>query len=200
MKKYEWKKEEKEIYLPKAVPTQVTIPKMKYFTISGKRNPNNKDFSDRVGVLYYLSYAVRMMPKNGHTPTNYFEYTVYPLEGIWSGNALDKDSFVYTIMIRQPDFVDGEVFSKALEITKKKKPNVLLDDVKFETMEDGLCVQMLHIGSYDSEPKTFEQMQKFIDNNNLKRKGQNHKEIYLNDANKVPPEKLKTVLRYFVEK
>ena len=200
MLKHEWKKEEKEIYLPKETPTLVTVPKMKYFTISGKGNPNNKDFSDKVGVLYPLSYAVRMMPKNGYTPKDYFEYTVYPLEGIWSGNALDKNSFVYTIMIRQPDFVDEEVFSKALEITKKKKPNVLLDDIKFEIMEDGLCVQMLHIGSYDDEPLTFKQMNQFLLDNGYKRRTETHKEIYLSDPNKTSPEKMKTVLRYFVEK
>jgi hypothetical protein len=200
MAKYEWKKEEKGIYLPKASPTLLTVPKMKFFTISGNGNPNNKDFQERIGVLYSLSYAVRMMPKSGYTPSGYFEYTVYPLEGIWSGDVSDKDSFVYTIMIRQPDFVNNDIFGKALETAKKKKPNELIDGVNFETVEDGLCVQMLHIGSYDSEPQSFEQMRKFTDNNSLKRKGQNHREIYLSNANKTEPGKLKTVLRYFVTK
>jgi len=179
---------------------QDTIPKMQYFTINGKGNPNdNKDFQDKIGVLYSLSYAVRMMPKNGYTPNGYFEYTVYPLEGIWSGNALDKNSFEYKIMIRQPNFVNSEVVEKAFKITKKKKPNPLLEQVKFEEIEDGLCVQMLHIGSYDDEPKSFEQMQKFIDDNNYKRISATHREIYLSDFTKVEKDKLKTVLRYSIK-
>jgi len=198
--KYEWKKEEKELYLPKEEPTLVTIPRMKYFTITGKGNPNNKDFQDKIGVLYSLAYAVRMMPKNGYTPNGYFEYTVYPLEGIWSGNVEDKNSFVYKIMIRQPDFVCNDVVEKAFEIARRKKPNILLDEVKFEEFTDGLCVQMLHIGSYDDEPKSFEKMQKFIANNNYERTTDTHREIYLSDSTKVEKDKLKTILRYFIKK
>lgn len=200
MLKYEWKKSEKEIYLPKEIPTLITIPKMKYFTISGTGNPNNPDFQNKIGVLYSLAYAVRMMPKNAHTPEGYFEYTVYPLEGAWTGNVSNKDSFAYTIMIRQPGFVDSDIFNKALEIAKKRKPNILLDDAKFETIEEGLCVQMMHIGSYDDEPVTFEQMDKFISDNNYKRTTKTHKEIYLSDPKKIVPEKLKTILRYGVAK
>ena len=179
---------------------QDTIPKMQYFTINGKGNPNdNKDFQDKIGVLYSLSYAVRMMPKNGYTPNGYFEYTVYPLEGMWSGNVLDKNSFEYKIMIRQPNFVNSEVVEKAFEITKKKKPSPLLEQVKFEEIEDGLCVQMLHIGSYDDESKSFEQIQKFMEDNNYKRISAIHREIYLSDFTKVEKDKLKTVLRYSIK-
>src|SRR5690606_13896193 len=102
---------------------------------------------------------IRMMPKKGITPEGYVEYTVFPLEGIWDLDEegrkldyLDKDHLVYKLMIRQPDFVTEKLFQYALETTKKKKPNLPLDDVKFETLEDGLCVQMMHIGSYDDEP------------------------------------------------
>ena len=205
--KYEWKKEEKEIYLPKKEPTLIDVPRAKYFCIKGQGNPNGEDFANKVGVLYTMSYAVRMMPKNGYTPKNYFEYTVYPLEGLWdltengrNSDILDKNELLYTIMIKQPDFVDEEVFQKALEISKKKKPNNLLDEITFEEIEDGLSVQMLHVGSYDDEPVSFEKMKKFIDENNLKIKTLVHREIYLSDARKTEKAKLKTVLRYMVEK
>lgn len=105
--KYEWKKEEKEIHLSKQEPTLVNVPKSKYFCIKGKGNPNNEDFAKRVEALYTLSYAVRMMPKNGYTPDGYFEYTVYPLEGLWDlteegrkSETLNKDELLYTIIIK----------------------------------------------------------------------------------------------------
>ncbi len=205
--KYEWRKEEKDIYLPKEKPTLVNVPKSKYFCIDGKGNPNNEDFSKRIEVLYTLSYAVRMMPRNGFTPVGYFEYTVYPLEGLWdlteegrTSKKLIKDELVYTIMIKQPDFVTDEVVNKAIEIAINKKDNPLLKEVYFYEFEDGLSVQMLHIGNYDNEPETFEKMKEFITENNLEIKPLVHREIYLSDARKVAKEKLKTVLRYKVKK
>lgn len=204
--KYEWRKEEKELYIPKNIPTLIEIPKQSFFTIEGIGNPNTKEFQERIEVLYSLSYAVRMMPKNGFTPEGYFEYTVYPLEGVWdltdkgrTLDTLDKDELVYKIMIRQPDFVDNEVVEKAFEIAKRKNPTLLLDKVRFEEIEDGLCVQMLHIGSFDDEPKSFELMKKFIEENNYTRRVLTHKEIYLSDFRKVEKDKLKTVLRYFIK-
>ena len=173
--------------------------------ISGKGNPNDHEFSEKIGILYSLAYAVRMMPKQGYTPEGYFEYTVYPLEGIWDlteegkeSDTLNKDELLYTIMIRQPEFVTQEVVNKAFENVRKKKPHALLDDVTFETMEDGLSVQMMHIGSYDDEPQSFEQMKKFIKENNLEITSLRHREIYLSDARKIEKSKLKTVLRYMV--
>jgi len=204
--KYEWKKSEKDLYLPKEVPTLVTVPKHKFFMIKGKGNPNKEDFAERIGVLYSMAYAVRMMPKNGFTPKDYFEYTVYPLEGLWDlteegrkSETLNKDELVYTIMIRQPDFVDEEVFQKALEIANKKKPHALLKEIEFGEIEDGLSVQMLHKGPYDNEPESFAKMKEFINNNNLEIRTLVHREIYLSDNRKVEPDKLKTVLRYRVK-
>lgn len=204
--KYEWKKSEKLYFLPKENPTIVEIPKAKYLCIKGKGNPNNQDFVNRVGILYTLSYCIRMMPKKGITPEGYFEYTVYPLEGLWDltskgkeSSKLDKDELLYTIMIKQPDFVDEKLFEKAIDISKKKDINNLSEEVYFEEIEDGLSVQMLHIGSYDDEPKTFDIMKNFIKTNNLKIKTLIHREIYLSDARKVEKDKLKTVLRYRVE-
>lgn len=205
--KYEWRKEEKDIYLPKQKPTLVNVPKSKYFCIKGKGNPNNKDFSKRIEVLYTLSYTVRMMPRNGYTPDGYFEYTVYPLEGLWDlteegrkSKTLLKDELLYTIMIKQPDFVTNELFMKAFEIASTKKPNKLLKEVYLDEIEDGLSVQMLHIGDYDSEPETFEKMKEFIKANNLEIKTLVHREIYLSDARRVDRDKFKTVLRYRVRR
>jgi len=204
--KYEWRKQEKNLYLPKEKPVLVTVPKQNFFMIRGKGNPNSVDFSERIGVLYSLAYAVRMMPKQGYTPEGYFEYTVYPLEGIWDlteegrkSSTLNKDELIYTIMIRQPEFVTQEVVDKAFEIVRKKKPHPLLDDVTFESMEDGLSVQMMHIGPYDDEPRSFEEMKKFIEENNLEIRTLVHREIYISDARKTDKSKLKTVLRYRVQ-
>ena len=203
--KFEWKKQEKNLYLPKEKPDLITVPQHKFFMLSGKGNPNDEEFSEKIGVLYSLSYAVRMMPKQGYTPDGYFEYTVYPLEGIWNlteegkqSNTLNKDELLYTIMIRQPDFVTQEVVNKAFENVRKKNPHPLLDDVTFETIEDGLSVQMMHIGSYDDEPQSFEQMKKYIKENDLEITTLKHREIYLSDARKTEKSKLRTVLRYMV--
>ncbi|GKU25142.1 GyrI-like domain-containing protein [Clostridium folliculivorans] len=203
--KYEWKKQEKNLYLPKEKPDLIIVPKQKFFMIKGKGNPNDEDFAERIGALYSLAYAVRMMPKQGYTPEGYFEYTVYPLEGVWDlteeGRKLDtlnKDELLYTIMIRQPDFVTEEVVSKAFENIRKKKPNPLLEEVTFETMEDGLSVQMMHIGSYDDEAQSFEQMKRFIKENDLEITTLVHREIYISDARRTEKSKLKTILRYRV--
>ena len=197
--KYEWKKQEKELYLPKTEPQIVTVPAQNFFAVKGKGNPNEADFAERVGVLYSLSYAVRMMPKSGPTPEGYFEYTVYPLEGVWEGCDLaDKASFSYTIMIRQPDFVTEAVAAMAMEATAKKKPHPLLSEAVFCGMEDGLAVQMMHIGDYDSEPLSFAKMAEFMDKSDLARSTDTHREIYMSDPRKVEKDKLKTVLRYCV--
>lgn len=206
--KHEWRKHEKSIYLPKVKPELLQIPEYKYFTIKGKGNPNDESFAECIGVLYSLSYSVKMSYKKGIAPSDYFDYTVYPLEGIWDiseeakknydGN-LDKNKLVYTLMIRQPEFVTNEFACEIIEITKKKKPHKLLEKVEFSTLEDGRCVQMLHVGSYDDEPISFKQMEEFCEENDLERVSKVHKEIYLSDARKVAKEKLKTVLRVNVK-
>jgi hypothetical protein len=156
-------------------------------------------------VLYSLSYGVKMSPKSGKTPENYFEYTVYPLEGVWDISEeakqkpimeFDKNTLVFKLMIRQPDFVTSEFALEIIEKTKKKKPYELLDKVKFEEIEEGSCIQMLHVGSYDNEHVSFEKMELFAKEQGLIRKSHTHREIYLSDARKTVPEKLKTVLRF----
>jgi hypothetical protein len=206
--KHDWKKNDKQFYLPKNKPETITVPKFNFFTIEGKGNPNDDFFGEYISVLYSLSYAIKMSPKQGFAPQNYEEYTVFPLEGVWDideeakknySGTLDKNALIFKLMMRQPDFVTPEFAEEAITRTKKKKPHPLLDKVKFEAIEDGLCVQMLHEGSYDSEPASFQKMKEFAEANNLTRMAQIHREIYLSDARKVASEKLKTVLRFKVE-
>lgn len=204
--KYEWKKHEKDLYLPKEQPEVVTVPPLKFFTLSGQRNPNSEGFAEEVGVLYSLSYAVKMLPKKNITPKGYFDYTVFPLEGVWdlpdeakSSGKLDKDKLVYKIMIRQPEFVTDEIAKAVIEMTKQKKPGQIYDRVNFEIIEEGICVQMMHVGSYDSEPESFQKMHDYCLAHNLKRISQTHREIYISDPKKTKPDKLKTVLRFKVE-
>lgn len=203
--KYEWKKQEKQLYLPKNNPEVIKIPKFKFYTLVGKGNPNNEEFSEAVGVLYSLSYAIRMLPKKGIVPEGYFEYTVYPLEGVWDlaeeargKEKLDKDSLIYTIMIRQPDFVTEQLAKDIIEKVKLKNSNELLDKVKYESIEEGLCVQMMHLGPFDSEPESFELMENYCNENGLKRLSKIHREIYISDPRKTQADKLKTVLRFNV--
>ncbi|HNX44243.1 MAG TPA: GyrI-like domain-containing protein [Bacteroidales bacterium] len=207
--KHEWKKNEKQFYLPKNKPELINIPKFKFFTIEGNGNPNDDFFAEYIGVLYSLSYGIKMSPKKGPEPKGYFDYTVYPLEGVWDINDSAKQSFngtinkndlVFNLMIRQPDFVDNDFALQILEQTKKKKPHQLLDKVRFEEIVEGDCIQMLHIGSYDDEPKSFKIMENFAEMDRLERKTKTHREIYLSDARKVSPDKLQTVLRFSVGK
>ena len=205
--KHEYRKHEKKLYAPKDKPEILVVPKQKFFCIRGKGNPNGEDFAERIAVLYSLSYAVRMMPRNGYTPEGYFEYTVYPLEGLWDlteegreRKTLDKDELIYTIMIRQPDFVTEEVAERAFDIAAKKKPHPLLEEAYYDEIEDGLAVQILHMGSYDDEPASFVKMKDFIEENGLKIRTLVHREIYLSDARKVEKDKLKTILRYVVSR
>lgn len=205
--KWEWRKQEKNLYVPQQKPELINVPKQQFFMIRGAGNPNGQEFSERVGILFSLAYAVRMMPKQGFTPEGYYEYTVYPLEGLWDltekgrqSETLNKDELLYTLMIRQPDFVTEEVARKAFEHVARKTNSPLLKDAAFEAMEDGLSVQMMHLGSYDDEPKSFEQMKGFIEENHLQIKTLRHREIYLSDARKTEKSKLKTVLRYTVRR
>ena len=130
------------------------------------------------------------------------DFTVYPLEGFWkkvNGEELDKNKLEYTLMIKQPDFITQEIFTKALENIKKKKPNALYDEMSFREIEEGKSIQILHAGSYDDEPKSFERLNEFARKLNLRRIGDFHKEIYLSNKNRTTEEKQKTILRYSVK-
>jgi len=205
--KQDWKKSEAQYYLPKNKPEFVRIPKFKFFTVRGKGNPNDAFFADYISVLYSLSYAVKMSPKQGLAPAGYFDYTIYPLEGVWDitvearktfDGTINKADLVFTLMIRQPDFVDAAFAAACIERVKIKNPQPLLDTVKFEEIEEGDCIQMLHLGSYDAEPASFALMEAFTQENGYQRKSKIHREIYLSDARRVSKEKLRTVLRFGV--
>lgn len=211
--KYEWRKQEKPLYLPKDKPEIVTVPEFQFLTVSGEGNPNGELFSECVNALYSLSYAMKMtLKKLSPPPKGYCDYTVYPLEGIWDINEqakqnftgeINKDDLVYTLMIRQPEFVDANFVEQMRALVsekniKKKEINAKLPEVKFESLSEGKCVQMLHLGPFETESETFAQMEQFASEQGLTRLSKIHREIYLSDPRKVAPEKLKTVLRFSV--
>ena len=204
--KHEWRKKEKALYLPKNKPEVINIPEFKFITIEGEGSPADSVFSDYIGALYSLAYTIKMMPKKMDTqPKGYFDFTVYPLEGVWDINdkakanfkgRINKEDLVYKLMIRQPDFVSENFYSEMLEVAKKKKKNPLLEQINFERLSEGRCVQMLHLGPFEDEPASFEIMEDFAKSEGVVRLSKMHREIYLSDPRKVAPEKLKTVLRF----
>lgn len=211
--KYEWRKQDKSLYLPKTEPTVIDIPAMQYLRVKGEGNPNSESFGQCVEALYALSYGLKMLPKKGITPEGYYDYTVFPLEGHWDLNEEGrekylkgtpvielKDYLTYTVMIRQPQFVTEELLEDIRETVYKKKKNDRINNVILETIEEGVAVQMMHIGSYDDEPASFDRMEEFAIDNGLSRKDKSHKEIYLSDPSKVAPDKLKTTLRLWVNR
>ncbi|WP_223193084.1 GyrI-like domain-containing protein [Paenibacillus sedimenti] len=204
-KKVDYKKDYKQLYMPKTLPEIVEVPRMPFFMISGSGDPNGEEFAKATEALYSLSYAVRMSYKSDDVPAGNYEYTVFPLEGLWdlldrSKPATDKSNFKYTIMIRQPDFLTEKGFDRFLEQTKRKKPNSYLEKVRFEQASDGLSCQMMHIGSFDDEPESFARMEAFCTEHGFIRSSKIHREIYLSDPRKTEPAKLKTVLRFPVNK
>ncbi len=199
--KFEWKKQEKKIYGTNAKPRVIDVPARNYITISGEGNPNNEIFSEKVGALFSLAYKIKMTYKASYGKKSEInDYSVYPSEGIWGKSVqrdeLTKDELQYTIMIRRPDFITKKMFVDALEFVKNKKPNAYLNDISFETICDGKCVQILHKGSFDSEPASFDIMNRYCLENGCQRIGEKHREFYLNNANRTEKDRLKTILRY----
>lgn len=207
--KFEWRKHEKALYGAKSIPALVEIPTYHFIMIKGSGNPNDTAFSDKVAALYSLTYAIKMDYKAAAAKNilsnEIHDFTVYPLEGIWTLKSADaksadgkliKENLEYTLMIRQPNFITAEMVCAALERVKVKKPNRLYDEIIFDAMQDGKCVEMLHVGSYDSESSSFAQMNQFVADNGLKRITECHREIYL--TNRTEADKLKTILRYQV--
>ncbi len=201
--KFEWKKQEKEIYGVNTKPCVIDIPAQKYIMISGSGNPNGEIFSDKVAALFSIAYKMKMAYKSlAQKSCEITDYSVYPLEGIWN-KASEKESLVkeelqYRIMIRQPDFITREMFDNALEVVKSKKDNPYLANISFETICDGKCVQVLHKGAFDDEPVSFEIMNDYCLEHGYKRIEKEHREIYLNNFNRTEKANLKTILRYKV--
>ncbi len=210
---FDYKKEYKEFYMPKNKPSIVTVPKMNYIAVRGSGNPNDEDgeYKQAIGLLYGIAFTIKMSKKGDHRIEGYFDFVVPPLEGFWwqenvskseDGNAgIDysrKEDFQWISLIRLPDFVTEEDFEWAVkEATAKKKQD--FSKVEFFTYDEGLCVQCMHIGSYDDEPTTVEAMHQYMEEQgyvlDITDKRYHH-EIYLSDARKVAPEKLKTVIRH----
>lgn len=201
--KYEWKKNEKNLYGVKQKPQLIEIPSAYYIMIKGEGNPNESDFSNRVSALYSLAYGIKMLFKNMEKEElEYSDFTVFPLEGIWEKSddeEFDKNKLKYTIMIKQPYFITKEIFDLAFEKVKKKKPNELYDEVSFDCIESKKAIQILHIGSFDTEIGSFEKLDNFANEMNLERSEKLHTEIYLNNKNRTAEDKLKTILRYNVK-
>ena len=207
---FDFKKEYKEFYMPKGKPEIVTVPKINYIAVRGKGNPNEEEgeYKKSIELLYGIAYTIKMSKKGDHKIEGYFDYVVPPLEGFWWQENVDgidyshKENFQWISVIRLPDFVTKADFEWATEeATSKKKMD--FSKVEFLTLEEGLCVQCMHSGSYDDEPATVAAMDKFIADNGYENDisdTRRHHEIYLSDARKVAPEKLKTVIRHPIKK
>lgn len=203
---FDYKKEYKEFYLPKNKPSIIDVPTMNYLAVRGKGDPNVEggEYKKSIGLLYGIAFTIKMRKKGDHQIDGYFDYVVPPLEGFWWQNGVDgvdyarKEDFNFISIIRLPDFVTKEDFDWAvLEATKKKKTD--FSKVEFLTYDEGLCVQCMHIGSYDDEPKTVALMHEYMAAEGYELDFTDkrlHHEIYLNDARKVASEKLKTVIRH----
>ena len=204
-KSVDYTKDYKHLYLPPAEPVIVEVPQAPYIMLDGSGDPNGEEFGRQTEALYAVSYAVKMSYRSADVPAGYYDYKVFPLEGVWdlvdyTKPATDKSNLKYTIMIRQPDFLTEALFARFLEQTKRKKPNPYLDRLRFGPAEDGLCCQMMHIGSYDDEPASFARMEARCAELGYERISRTHREIYLSDPRKTAPSKLKTVLRFQVRK
>ena len=208
---FDFKKEYKEFYMPKNKPSIVTVPKANYIAVRGKGNPNEADgaYQKAIGVLYSVAYTLKMSYKTDYKIKGFFEYVVPPLEGFWWQDGIDgsidytnKSAFNWISVIRLPDFVTKKDFAWAVETAAKKK-KMDCSSAEFITVEEGLCVQIMHIGAYDDEPATVAIMDKFLAENGYENNFSEvrlHHEIYLSDARKVSPEKLKTVIRHPIRK
>lgn len=207
---FDFKKEYREFYLPKNTPEIVALPPVNYIAVQGSGDPNQADgaYQRAVGVLYAVAYTIRMSNKGGHKIEGFFEYVVPPLEGFWwqpgreRVDYRDKGSFHWISVIRLPEFVSTADFDWAVaEAARKKKLDCSC--AKFWTVEEGLCVQMLHTGPFDSEPASIAQMDRYLEENGYKNDLSDvrlHHEIYLSDPRRAAPEKWRTVLRHPVKK
>lgn len=203
---FDYKKEYKEFYMPKAKPGIVTVPAMNYLAVRGSGDPNEEggEYKESIGLLYGIAFTIKMSKKGNRQIEGYFDYVVPPLEGFWWQDGVvgidyrHKESFRWISVIRLPDFVTREDFEWAVaEAEAKKKQD--FKKVEFLTYDEGLCVQCMHIGAYDDEPETVETMHQYIDAQGYTldiTDQRHHHEIYLSDARRVASEKLKTVIRH----
>lgn len=207
---FDYKKEYKEFYMPKSKPGIVDIPSMNYLAVRGSGNPNEEgsEYKQSIGLLYGIAFTIKMSKMGDHQIDGYFDYVVPPLEGFWWQDGVKgidyahKENFRFLSVIRLPDFVTKEDFVWALaEAERKKKTD--FSKVEWMTYDEGLCVQCMHIGAYDDEPETIRLMHEFMEEQGYEldiTESRYHHEIYLSDARKVAPERLKTVVRHPIRK
>lgn len=207
---FDYKKEYKEFYLPKNKPEIICIPKMNFIALKGKGNPNEEkgDYQTTIGLLYAIAYTIKMSYKGTHKIDGFFEYVVPPLEGFWWQEGIkgmdynQKEKLEFISLIRLPDFVTKEDFDWAIEeATKKKKLD--FSRVEYFTYDEGVCVQCMHIGSFDLEPVTVDAMHKYMEENGYEldiSDERYHHEIYISDPRKCDISKLKTVIRHPIKK
>ena len=207
---FDFKKEYKEFYLPKSKPEIITVPKVNYIAVRGKGNPNEEggSYQKAVGILYAVAYTLKMSYKTDYKIDGFFEYVVPPLEGFWWQDGIDgvdysdKSSFNWISVIRLPDFITQENFNWAVETASKKK-KIDCSSAEFLTINEGLCIQIMHIGSYDDEPTSVKLMDDYLKENgysNDMNQSRLHHEIYLSDPRKTEPKKWKTVIRHPIKK
>lgn len=209
----DYKKKYKDLYLPKAIPVIIDVPQMTFIMADGRGNPNEEggEFAQAAELLYGLSYVIKMSSKSGKAPAGHFDYVVPPLEGLWESEdgrptgTIDRDRLVWTAMIRQPEFVLEEVFNWAKAELKKKKPHIDTSPARLQVFTEGLCVQMMHLGPYDTEILTVQAIDDYARSKGYvsamnavlpERIVLRHHEIYLSDPRKTDPDKMKTVVRH----
>ena len=206
---FDFKKEYKEFYLPPEKPVIVTVPKANYIAVRGKGDPNDEGgaYKQAIGILYAVAYTLKMSYKTDHRIEGFYDYVVPPLEGFWWQEGIDgvdygdKSSFNWISVIRLPDFITRSDFDWAVETAAKKK-KIDCSGAEFLTIDEGLCVQIMHIGPYDNEPATVALMDRFLEANGYENDFSTtrlHHEIYLSDARKVAPENWRTVIRHPVK-
>lgn len=207
---FDFKREYKEFYMPKNKPEIVTVPKANYLAVRGKGDPNDEggDYQKAIGILYAVAYTIKMSYKTDYRIEGFYDYVVPPLEGFWwqegvdGINYRDKSAFCWISVIRLPDFVTKKDFEWAVKMAEKKK-KLDCSSVEFLTIEEGLCVQMMHIGPFDEEPASVTLMNEFLSENGYDNdfsENRLHHEIYLSDTRKVSPEKWKTVIRHPIKR
>ena len=207
---FDFKKEYKEFYMPKNKPEIVTVPKANYIAVRGKGNPNEIDgaYQQAISILYAVAYTLKMSYKTEHKIEGFFDYVVPPLEGFWWQDNVDgidyadKAAFNWISVIRLPEFITQKDFEWAVETASEKK-KLDCSSAEFLTVDEGLCVQIMHIGAFDDEPQTVTLMDEYIAQNGYENditESRLHHEIYLSDARKVAPEKWKTVIRHPIKR
>ena len=207
---FDFKKEYKEFYMPKSKPEIVTVPKANYIAVRGKGDPNDEGgaYQQAVGILYAVAYTLKMSYKTDYRIEGFFDYVVPPLEGFWWQDGVggidysDKSTFNWISVIRLPDFVTRKDFDWAVKTAEKKK-HLDCSKAEFLTIDEGLCVQIMHMGPFDDEPATVSMMNAYLLENGYENDfsgSRLHHEIYLSDARKVAPEKWKTVIRHPIKR